>query len=84
MPWVTFKTPHEVTTREIADNGVEYEITWRNGRAYVPLHLHNYLIREGKAVHVDEPDPKVRFESLGRINGAPVSPFSSYVKEVPR
>jgi hypothetical protein len=82
MPWVTLKTPQELTTREIADNGRIYEIKWLNGRAYVPLHLHNYLIREGKAVHVDEPDPKVRFESLGKVNGAPISPFSNYVREV--
>jgi hypothetical protein len=82
MPWATLRIPPETTMEVIGDNGRRYEIKWKAGRAYLPLHLHNWLIREGIAVHSDEPDPKVRFEKLGNVNGAAVSPFADFVKEV--
>jgi hypothetical protein len=68
----------------VGDNGIEYEIVWRAGRAYLPMHLHNKVIREGVAVHSDEPAPPVQFERLGNIHGPSISPFASYLREIAR
>jgi hypothetical protein len=82
MPWATLKVAPETTMEVVPANGRKYLVTWRSGRAYLPLHLHNWLISQGIAVHSDEPDPRVRFEKLGNVNGAAVSPFVDYVREV--
>jgi hypothetical protein len=83
MPWLELKVKPEQTMEVIPENGRKYIVTWRAGRAFVPLHLHNWLIREGVAVHVDEPNLKSQWEKgPGGVNGAAISPFSNYVREV--
>jgi hypothetical protein len=82
MPWARLQVEPETTMEVVPANGRKYLVTWRSGRAYLPLHLHNWLISQGVAVHSDEPDPKVRFEKLGSVHSAPISPFSDYCREV--
>jgi hypothetical protein len=67
----------------IPDNGHRYVVTWFAGEAYLPLHIYNYLIRQGLIERSDKPDPKARFEQLaGGVHGKAVSPFADYVREV--
>jgi hypothetical protein len=83
MPWATLKVRPKVEMQVTPDNGRSYVISWHSGEAYLPLHIYNYLIRQGLIVRGDKPDPKPQFEKLaGGVNGAPISPFSNYVREV--
>ena len=83
MPWATLKTLPEKTMEVVPDNGRKYILTFRGGEAYLPLHIYNYLIRERVIVPSDKPDFRPRWEKgPDGSNGATISPFSNYVREV--
>jgi hypothetical protein len=83
MPWATLKARPKLEMEVIPDNGHRYVITWFAGEAYLPLHIYNYLIRQGLIERGDRPDPKPQFEkALGGGHGAALSVFAPYVREV--
>jgi hypothetical protein len=67
------------------DNGRTYELTFRGGEAYLPLHLFNLLVVTGVVDRLDKPDLKPRFERLpDGSNGKPISVFEPFVREIAR
>jgi hypothetical protein len=62
MPWATLKARPKLEMEVIPDNGHRYVVTWFAGEAYLPLHIYNYLIRQGLIERGDKPDPRPKFE----------------------
>jgi hypothetical protein len=84
MPWATLKARPKLEMEVIPDNGHRYVVTWFAGEAYLPLHIYNYLIRQGLIERGDKPDPRPQFEKAPgcAMHGKAISPFADYVREV--
>jgi hypothetical protein len=82
MPWAVLKAKPVTEFEVVPDNGRKYLVTFHGDKSYLPLHLYNFLLRQGKIVPCEDAAPPVQFERLGNVHGKPVSPFSEYVREV--
>jgi hypothetical protein len=76
-------TPAAETKLEIrADNGRRYILTFKNGEAFVPLHIAEFLVRNKLATRGERNDP-VAFERLpGGAHGRAINPYDAHVVEV--
>jgi hypothetical protein len=80
---VILAPPPETTLEITADNGRNYVLTFKNGEAFVPLHIGNYLVRNKLAVRGENRDP-VAWEPLpGGAHGKAIDPYDAHVREAP-
>jgi hypothetical protein len=80
---VLLKAAPEVVLEVTPGNGRRYSVTFRNGSAFVPLHLGEYLIRQKLAIRGEENDPPPQFERLpGGAHGRALDRYADHVSEV--